>query len=177
MRLLLTLLAGCLTGFAFAQTPRQSLRIQISYERAGQYLEQAVETIEATNTVGAATKVEYRAGRSVTMLPGFEARSGSTFTAAIRPVASQSDSPLQLTAYPNPFEQSTVIEYNLPTDGKVNLWITDAQGKVIGQLVQAEHQSAGKHRIEWTPQALTNGVYLPVVEINQQRAAGRLIKK
>lgn len=177
MRLLLTLIGCCLTLLGFAQDPRQSVRIQISYEKAGQYLEQAVETIDAVNIVGASATVDYEAGRSVTLLPGFEAKAGGVFTASIKPVNFTNESALQLTAFPNPFEHTTTIDYYLPAEGKVNLWVMDAQGKVVGKLVQDENQAAGKHRVEWKPQAIGAGVYIPIVEANQQKATGRLIKK
>lgn len=177
MRTIFTLIGCCLTLLSLAQAPKQALRIQISYEKAGQYLEQAVETIEATNTVGSVATVEYRAGRSITMLPGFEARTGGTFLANIKAVEGKDETPLQLTAFPNPFEQSTTIEYYLPASGKVNLWVTNAQGQVVGRLVQDEEMSAGRHQVEWKPNAIASGVYMPIVEANQQKAVSRLIKK
>lgn len=140
-------------------------------------MEQAIEAIEAVNTIEATTNVEYQAGRSVTLLPGFRANRGGTFMAQIKAVEGQGDNVLRLTAYPNPFEQSTTIEYNLPADGKVNVWITDSQGKVVGKLVQEETQSAGKHAVDWKPESANVGVYIPIVEVNKQRAAGRVIKK
>ena len=177
MRLILTLAGCCLSLCSLAQAPKQSLRIQISYQKPGQYLEQAIETIEAVNTVGGSATVEYRAGRAVTLQPGFEAKAGSTFTASIKPVNATDERPLQLSAFPNPFEQTTTIEYYLPGDGTVNLWITDAQGKVVGQLVQGEKQSAGRHQIDWKAGAIMSGVYIPIIEANQQKALSRLIKK
>ena len=160
-----------------AQMPKQELRIKVTYQNPGQYLEQAIETIEAINIVDKATTVEYRAGQSVTLQPGFEAKAGSTFTANVKPVSGSGERPLQLAAFPNPFEQTTTIEYYLPANGTVNVWITDAQGKVVGQLVQSENQTAGRHQIEWKAGTRTPGVYLPVVEMNQQKAIGRLVKK
>lgn len=160
------------------QATQQSLRVQIAYEKAGQYLEQAVITIEATNTVGASTTVEYRAGRSVTMLPGFEARVGSTFTADIKPVdIGKEDATLRLTTFPNPFDQSTMIDYYLPAAGNVAVWILDAQGKLIQKLVDEKSQAAGHHRVEWRPEGASPGVYIPIIEANQQKAAGRVLKK
>jgi Secretion system C-terminal sorting domain len=177
MRLILSFLSCCLSVYSLAQVPEQALRIQISYQKPGQYLEQAIETIEAVNVVSKATTVEYRAGRSVMLRPGFEAKSGSTFTANIKPVDGTGERPLQLTAFPNPFEQSTTIEYYLPASGTVNLSVTDAQGKIVGYLVQGENQPAGRHQINWKPGSLSSGVYMPVIESNQQKAVSRLIKK
>ncbi|MFD2571270.1 T9SS type A sorting domain-containing protein [Spirosoma soli] len=176
MRLLITLIGCCLTWASLAQGPQRSLHIKVSYEKAGQYLEQAVETIEAVNKIGVSSAVNYKAGRSVTMLPGFEARNGSTFTAEIKSVGGE-ENPLRLTAFPNPFEHSTTIEYYLPTDGKVNVWVTDVQGKVVGQLVQGEEQTAGKHQVEWKPQSAEAGIYIPMVEANRQKATSRVVKK
>jgi hypothetical protein len=162
---------------ALAQAPKENLRILISYQGSGQYLEQALETIEAINTVGTGTTVDYNAGQSVALLPGFEAKAGSVFTAEIKPVKSNNELSLQLRAFPNPFEKSIAIDYYLPADGKVNVWITDAQGKIVGQLVDNQIQSAGQHTIEWNPDSLKAGVYMPVVEANQQKAVSRIVKK
>jgi len=177
MRLTLSFLICCLSVCSFAQIPKKALRIQISYQNTGQYLEQAVETIEAVNVVNSATTVEYRAGQSITLQPGFEAKTGSIFTANVKSVNVNGERPLQLAAFPNPFEQTTTIEYYLPAEGTVNLWITDAQGKIVGQLIQEESQPAGRHQIEWKAGSISSGVYMPVVEANQQKAIGRLVKK
>ena len=177
MRLLL-LLVGCgFTLTSLAQQPQQTLRIQLSYDNSSQHLEQAVETIIATSKVGKTADVEYRAGQSVTMMPGFEAKNGSTFLAQIKDVQVNGEPSLQLTAFPNPFEQATTIKYYLPASGKVSLWVTDAQGKVVGQLLRDEDQSAGQHNLEWKPTSLSDGVYIPIIEVNQQRAVSRIVKK
>jgi hypothetical protein len=178
LKLLTVTAIGCMTSaIAIAQTNQQTLRIQIQYEKAGRYLEQATETIEAVNVVKKTANVEYQAGQSVTLLPGFSAEMGSTFAANIKAVATKQETPLQLAAYPNPFDQATTIEYYLPSAGKVNLNIIDSQGRIVGQLVQGENQEAGKHTIDWKPESANTGVYFPVVEANQQKVSGRLVKK
>lgn len=177
MRLLLLFVGCCLTLPCLAQQPQRTLRIQLSYENSDQRLEQAVETIVATSKIGKVANVEYRAGQSITMLPGFEAQNGSTFLAQVKEVQVNGEPSLQLAAFPNPFEQSTTIKYYLPADGKVNLWVTDAQGKVVGQLLRDENQSAGQHNLEWKPTSLSDGVYIPILEVNQQRAVSRIVKK
>ncbi|WP_420150392.1 T9SS type A sorting domain-containing protein [Spirosoma sp.] len=179
MRLFLTIIGCCTALVSLGQTTQQALRIQVTYEKAGYHVEQAVETIATTSAVEASAVVEYRAGNSITMLPGFRANRGSVFTANIKPVniGKEGDAKLQLVAYPNPFEQSTTIGYYLPEDGKVNVWILDAQGKVVEKLVDSVNQSAGKHSLEWRPTAVSSGVYIPIVEANQQKATGRLVKK
>jgi hypothetical protein len=178
MRFILTLVGCCLSLLSIAQTTPQSLRIHLSYENAGQHLEQAIETIEAVNTVGKTSTVTYEAGRSITLKPGFRVGQGGIFTAEIKPIVNkQSEVSLQVRAYPNPFEQSTIIDYYLPANGNVTIFITDAQGKVISQLLKDENQSAGNHQVEWRPTSANAGIYIPIVEVNQQKAVGRIVKK
>lgn len=159
-----------------AQVTKQNQRITVNYE-SGQHVQQATEAIEAVNIVGSVSVVEYKAGRSIYLLPGFEAKVGSIFTANIKPVQVENELSLKLTAYPNPFEQSTKIEYTLPVSGKVSLWIVDAQGRKIGQLVNDEDQEAGMHQVEWKPVTIDAGIYIPIIESNQLKVTGRIIKK
>jgi hypothetical protein len=160
-----------------AQSTQNRLTIKISYEKAGQYLKQAIETVEASNILFKNTDVKYEAGRSILMTPGFQAQRGSTFVAQIASVKQNDELFLQLAAFPNPFEQVTTIKYYLPADGKVNLWIIDAQGKVVAELVKDENQLIGSHQLEWKPELISSGIYIPIIEANQQRVSGRLIKK
>lgn len=50
--------------------------------------------------------------------------------------------------YPNPFNSSTVIHYDLPVDGNVEIAIYDILGKRITTLIN-EFQKAGKKEIIW----------------------------
>lgn len=177
MRYLLTLLGCCISVLSLAQVPAKSLRIQISYEKEGRYLEQAVETIEAFNTIGIGSTVDYQAGRSVALLPGFVAKTGSIFTAVIKPVDSKSEISLNLKAYPNPFEQSITIDFTLPETGTINLLIVDEKGQIIEQLLENSLQAAGRHQVEWKPVTATTGVYVSVLKTERQTISNRLLKK
>ncbi len=53
-----------------------------------------------------------------------------------------------LTNHPNPFNAGTVIQYNLPEDGAVQLEVYNILGQSLGVLVN-EFQSAGPHSIAW----------------------------
>ena len=61
--------------------------------------------------------------------------------------------------YPNPFNPSiTVIKYNLPETGLVNIKIYDILGNEIAILVN-EEKPAGSFRVEFNASSLPSGVY------------------
>ncbi|RIH64214.1 T9SS C-terminal target domain-containing protein [Mariniphaga sediminis] len=62
-------------------------------------------------------------------------------------------------SFPNPFENSTVIEYSLSRAEKVTLKIYDLYGKEIETLVDKVVES-GTHRAEWNATGLPAGIYL-----------------
>ncbi len=71
--------------------------------------------------------------------------------------------------YPNPFNPSTRIEYQLPEAALVKLEIFNALGQKVRDLVQGEQQPAGYYAVTWdgrnaTNLAATSGVYLLKLE-------------
>ncbi|NOZ03779.1 MAG: T9SS type A sorting domain-containing protein [FCB group bacterium] len=70
--------------------------------------------------------------------------------------------PTQLTLYqnyPNPFNIKTVIQYNLPTSGKIILEVYDLAGRSVRTLVN-KTQPAGKQRVIWNGKN-NNGASVP----------------
>ncbi len=61
--------------------------------------------------------------------------------------------------YPNPFNPSTVIIYQLPAYGHVILKVYDIMGREIVTLVDG-NQSAGFHSVKFNGSKLSSGVYL-----------------
>ena len=63
-------------------------------------------------------------------------------------------------AYPNPFNPSTTISFDLPEAEKVSLNVYDLKGALVGTLLN-ENKVAGTHQYRWTPnRELASGVYL-----------------
>ena len=60
--------------------------------------------------------------------------------------------------YPNPFNPSTNIEYRIPEDGFVSLYIYNSLGQQVLTLVN-EHQSAGNHSSIFSANNLPSGLY------------------
>jgi uncharacterized protein (DUF362 family) len=60
--------------------------------------------------------------------------------------------------YPNPFNPSTTISYQLAARNRVTLKVYDSRGREVAKLVEAE-QSAGSHSITWNASGLSSGIY------------------
>ncbi len=60
--------------------------------------------------------------------------------------------------YPNPFNTSTTIKFDLPRDSDVLLEIYDILGRKAGQIRQ-ENQKAGSHRFIWNAGEHKSGIY------------------
>ena len=63
-------------------------------------------------------------------------------------------------AYPNPFNPSTTIGFDLPETGKVSLSIYDLKGALVGTLLN-KSKVAGTYHYKWTPTSeLASGMYI-----------------
>jgi hypothetical protein len=61
--------------------------------------------------------------------------------------------------YPNPYNPSTVIRYQLTAATMVRLQVFDVQGRLVTTLVN-EYQSAGQRSVKFSDSSLSGGVYL-----------------
>ena len=60
--------------------------------------------------------------------------------------------------YPNPFNITTTIKYNLPIASDVTINIYDILGSKVETIVK-EHQSAGYHQVTWEAGDIPTGIY------------------
>jgi hypothetical protein len=61
--------------------------------------------------------------------------------------------------FPNPFNPTTKIQYQLPIDAKVTLKVYDILGSEIATLVN-EEQEAGYKEIQFTGSSIASGMYI-----------------
>ncbi len=61
--------------------------------------------------------------------------------------------------FPNPFNPSTTIRYQIPQDGIVTLKIYDILGREVATLVN-EEKVAGKYEVNFNASSLASGVYI-----------------
>lgn len=85
------------------------------------------------------------------------------------PVANEPESPGVPTefslqpAYPNPFNPSTTIQYNVAEAGAVRIAVYDALGRQVTILADDQH-TPGHHEVVFDAQGLASGVYLVRME-------------
>lgn len=80
--------------------------------------------------------------------------------------------------YPNPFNSSTVLSYDLPNAEFVRLDIVNAKGQNIRTLVR-ENQTAGYHQVIWdganqTGNPVPTGIYFYILHAGQPLQVGKM---
>ena len=76
--------------------------------------------------------------------------------------------------YPNPFNPSTIISFALDRAGVINLTIYDIHGAEIETLA-AGHHAAGHYNARFTPEDLSSGTYLYVLDSESFRQVKRML--
>jgi len=76
--------------------------------------------------------------------------------------------------FPNPFNESATIWFELPQPGKTMAGVYDLNGKCLEMLVN-EELPAGRHETVIKSRSLSPGIYLYRIRTNLQLATGRLI--
>ncbi len=94
------------------------------------------------------------------------------------------DDPIQLTDYqlinyPNPFNPSTTIVFNLPVSGKVKLEVFNIKGQKVKTLLNEEMQK-GEHSIVWScldsnNKPVSSGIYLYKIKAGKQESVNRML--
>ena len=76
--------------------------------------------------------------------------------------------PVRLTAYPNPFNPGTELEFTTPLAGRALLQVYDLRGALVGTILD-EAVDAGTWTVPWRPQGLGSGTYHAVLHLNGER--------
>ena len=81
---------------------------------------------------------------------------------------------LALTAYPNPFNPSTVIRFSLPKTERAKLTVYDVTGREV-KVLEDGVLSAGDHGVTLEGSALASGVYFARLEAGKQTQMRKLM--
>jgi len=81
--------------------------------------------------------------------------------------------------FPNPFNEETAINYDLPISSKVIIEIYNLSGKRVKTLID-EDKPSGKHTVYWNGRdeqgcAATSGIYLYQLKVNNFVSAKKLV--
>ena len=96
-----------------------------------------------------------KGGIAYTFFPG----DTTNITSAEEFISMLPDSPVLFNNYPNPFNPSTTIGFNIPEKGFVSLKVYDLLGREIAELVN-EEKPAGIHEVIFDADELSSGVYV-----------------
>ena len=69
-------------------------------------------------------------------------------------------------AYPNPFNPVTTIEYSIPAEMNVQISIIDMNGREVASLMN-DVQTEGYHTVSWNAQGQSSGVYFIRMATNE----------
>jgi len=69
-------------------------------------------------------------------------------------------------AYPNPFNPTTTIRYELPKSGAVKLILYDMLGREVSKLVNNEFKTAGSYSVVLNGINISSGLYVYILEVN-----------
>ncbi len=78
--------------------------------------------------------------------------------------------------YPNPFNPTTNIHYQLPEDANVSIKVFDVLGKQITELVNGE-KGIGKHNVMFNSSNLSAGLYIYTIEAKPTNLNGKGFSK
>ena len=68
------------------------------------------------------------------------------------------ESPFLVSAYPNPFNPSTRIDFSVPTSGEVSILIYNLNGEKITSLTN-QYYGMGSHNVTWDASNYSSGIY------------------
>jgi hypothetical protein len=76
--------------------------------------------------------------------------------------------------YPNPFNSSTTIRYNLPTESPVTIDIYDILGRKVQTLLDVKEQ-AGSHQVNWNADGMPSGAYFARLKAGEKSQTLKMI--
>ncbi len=139
----------------------------------------AENTITSAGTVATGTTVTFEAGQSVTLLPGFTAEAGSTFTARIQACATarpaieeRTEEKMVLTTeikvFPNPFSQESTIEVQLAEINDVQIELFSLTGQRIRSIANERGVSSGNYQYTLNANGLNAGMYVLLIRVGEK---------
>jgi hypothetical protein len=80
----------------------------------------------------------------------------------------------RITAYPNPFNASTTISFDLDHPGMVRLKVFDITGREVSSLIE-ENMTAGAHAVTFDGTDLASGIYFYSLQCGEQKLTKKMV--
>lgn len=150
---------------------------------------------DCSTTINTPAIVTFESGYYVELNPGFEAKSGSTFTALIDECeisdydagdlkisqidANENTSSIQFISeikmYPSPADAFISLELNILQTEKVSISVFDLAGKEVDVWMQNELQDTGIQTHQFNTEDLSNGMYICVIKAGDKSTINKFI--
>jgi hypothetical protein len=153
---------------------------------------EASNSIESNSVINTGAFVKFDAGNVIRFTPGFWARSGSTVHAYIegcgfldgmdgtgnRSTYSETikEEEIGLSIFPNPFDGSFSVQFEIPAQALVSLSLSDAYGRQVFQPFSQKSFDAGEHTIQMENLQLPPGIYYLELKTPSARWVQKLVK-
>ena len=70
--------------------------------------------------------------------------------------------------YPNPFNPSTNISYEIPNDGLVSISVTDISGRILSEIENGFKKS-GDYKLNWNASNFASGTYFIKIDFKSEQ--------
>ncbi len=166
-----------LVNFNYAINSTKSVKhLIVEVDKKRDYTVKKAGAIVATGTTGANGTIAFsdNPGGAATYLVSLGGKTAvDERRGAVVPRA------IALRNYPNPFNPSTTITFNLPAPGRATLAIYNAAGRLVRTLASGV-LAGGSHRFEWDATdyngaRVASGIYLGRLEVDGQVFQSKLI--
>lgn len=77
--------------------------------------------------------------------------------------------------FPNPFNPSTIIQFNIPEGGNVNLKVFNLLGQEVAEVIKNQFYSNGSYEINFDASGLPSGIYFYRLTVNEYSASKKMI--
>jgi len=84
---------------------------------------------------------------------------------------------LSLTAFPNPFDETITLRYDLPAKATVSLVLYDMLGRPVRALLPAQAQAAGPQEHTFDTRQLAAGIYEVVMLAGEARRSVKVVRR
>ena len=102
-------------------------------------------------------------------------RYGSTVSFSPTSVSDNIANSFSLACFPNPFSRETSLTYFLGKAGNVSLSVVDMVGKEVKVILANEPQAAGSHKIQFSSENISKGVYSCILKTESGTVTKNLV--